>query len=117
MNTLGEVWLEPGEKIEAFRNQKMFRLVATKLKAESLIRDLTKTLQSIETKSIPLSLFGSKMPDEATIEELGRITNTHVNPSSTLRRVSHEFTFYLVLILTIVETAACYVDRTQVASR
>ncbi|KAI0870222.1 hypothetical protein GGS24DRAFT_493179 [Hypoxylon argillaceum] len=87
MNTLGEVWLEPGEKIEAFRNQKMFRLVATKLKAESLIRDLTKTLQSIETKSIPLSLFGSKMPDEATIEELGRITNTHVNPSSTLRRL------------------------------
>ncbi|KAI0195648.1 mitochondrial inner-membrane-bound regulator-domain-containing protein [Xylaria flabelliformis] len=78
MNTLGKIWLEPGEKIEAFRNQKTLRLVATKPKAELLLRDLDETLKSVRIKKLPVRLLASEAPDDAILEELGRITNSHI---------------------------------------
>ncbi|KAJ8121861.1 hypothetical protein ONZ43_g1796 [Nemania bipapillata] len=79
MNTLGDVWLEPGETIEAFRNQKMLRLVTTQQKVDTLIRDLHKTLRSIVTKTFPIFIASSETPNDATLEELGRITNTYLH--------------------------------------
>ncbi|KAI0838105.1 mitochondrial inner-membrane-bound regulator-domain-containing protein [Hypoxylon sp. FL0890] len=77
MTVMGKIWLEPGEKIEAFRNQKTLRLVTTKPKAAILIEDLDQTLKQIKTESFPMSLVTSKPIDEAVLEEVGRITNTH----------------------------------------
>ncbi|KAI1741912.1 hypothetical protein F4680DRAFT_413827 [Xylaria scruposa] len=78
MNAFGKIWLEPGEKIEAFRNQKTLRLVTTKPKADLLLKDLDATLKSVRTRRLPVDLFASEAPDDAVLEELGRITNTHI---------------------------------------
>ncbi|KAI0454080.1 hypothetical protein F5B21DRAFT_477422 [Xylaria acuta] len=87
MNTLGKIWLEPGEKIEAFRNQKTLRLVTTKPKAETLIRDLDETLRSVMAKTFPVNLVASEPPDDTVLEELGRITNAHVRKNNTSRKL------------------------------
>ncbi|TGJ83303.1 hypothetical protein E0Z10_g5441 [Xylaria hypoxylon] len=86
MNALGKIWLAPGEQIEAFQDQQTLRLVTTRPKAESLIRDLDNTLKSVRTKTFPVILFGSEAPDDKVLEELGRITNSHIRKSHTLRR-------------------------------
>ncbi|KAI1749308.1 hypothetical protein F4782DRAFT_514124 [Xylaria castorea] len=78
MNTLGDIWLEPGEKIEVFRNRQTIQIVATKLKAESLIRVLDEAVRSATNKPFPIRLVASEAPDDAVLEELGRITNTHI---------------------------------------
>lgn len=78
LTVMGKVWLEAGEKIEAFRNKKMLRLVTTKTKAATLIKDLDDTLKQVTTKSFPVNLITSKPIDEVVLEEVGRITNTHV---------------------------------------
>ncbi|KAI3327403.1 hypothetical protein HD806DRAFT_392466 [Xylariaceae sp. AK1471] len=87
MNTLGEIWLEPGEKIEAVRNQKTLRLVTSKSKAESLIRELDEILKSVTMKTFPVHLVASEVPDDAVLEEVGQITNSHVRKSHTLKRL------------------------------
>ncbi|KAJ2967559.1 hypothetical protein NUW58_g10421 [Xylaria curta] len=75
---LGKIWLEPGEKIEAIRSQRTLRLVTARHKAESLIDNLHKTLRSVATKTFPVRLVASEVPDANVLEELGRITNTHI---------------------------------------
>ncbi|RYC55282.1 hypothetical protein CHU98_g10925 [Xylaria longipes] len=87
LNTLSKIWLEPGEKIEAIRNEETLRLVTTKPKADSLLNDLDKTLRSVTTKTFPVNLVASEAPDDAVLEELGRITNTHIRKSHTARRL------------------------------
>ncbi|KAJ3568014.1 hypothetical protein NPX13_g6566 [Xylaria arbuscula] len=87
MNTLVKIWLEPGEQIEAFRNQKMLRIVTTKHKADAVLGDLNETLKSIETKTFPIVLLGSEKPDETILEQVGKITNSHVRLSHTARRL------------------------------
>ncbi|KAK5632383.1 hypothetical protein RRF57_008097 [Xylaria bambusicola] len=87
MNTLGKIWLDPGEQIEAFRREKMLRLVTTKYKVDSVIRDLDETLQCVTTKTFPIVLLGSGMPDDKILEHVGKITNSHIKKSHTLRRL------------------------------
>ncbi|KAI1501671.1 mitochondrial inner-membrane-bound regulator-domain-containing protein [Biscogniauxia marginata] len=87
VNSLSQVWLDPGEKIEAFRNQRALRLVTTKTKAEVVLKKLHQTLKLINEKTFPLVLTGLDSIDEAVLEEVGRITNTHVRLSPSNRRV------------------------------
>ncbi|KAI1129303.1 hypothetical protein F5Y10DRAFT_238643 [Nemania abortiva] len=89
MSTLGEIWLEPGEKIEAFRKQSTLRLVSTKPKVEAVLRDLDNTLGSVTQKTFPLVLVAPENPDDAILEELGRVTNTYITRSRTARRQLH----------------------------
>ncbi|KAI1771618.1 mitochondrial inner-membrane-bound regulator-domain-containing protein [Hypoxylon cercidicola] len=86
-NTMGKIQLDPDEKIEAFRNQKTLRLVTTKTKASVLIRSLHETLKQITTISFPIQMVTSEPIDEAVLEELGRITNTHIRISTTYNRL------------------------------
>ncbi|KAI1766014.1 mitochondrial inner-membrane-bound regulator-domain-containing protein [Hypoxylon sp. FL1150] len=87
VNVMSKIWLDPDEKIEAFRNQKTLRLVTTKTKASILIRSLDETLKQITTKSIPVELVTSEPIDGAVLEELGRITNTHLKISPSYNRL------------------------------
>ncbi|RYO94409.1 hypothetical protein DL764_007843 [Monosporascus ibericus] len=87
MARLGDTWLEPGEKIEAFRESTSLRLVTTKPKAEVLLKHLHNTLKSVTTRSIPLSILPSDSLDDALLEEVGRITNTHIRKSRTQKRL------------------------------
>ncbi|RYP63356.1 hypothetical protein DL770_009414 [Monosporascus sp. CRB-9-2] len=87
MTRLGDTWLEPGEKIEAFRESTSLRLVTTKPKAEVLLKHLHDTLKSVTSSSIPLSILPSKSLDDALLEEVGRITNTHIRKSRTQKRL------------------------------
>ncbi|RYP77779.1 hypothetical protein DL771_000876 [Monosporascus sp. 5C6A] len=88
MTRLGDTWLEPGEKIEAFRESTSLRLVTTKPKAEVLLKHLHNTLKSVTSSSIPSSILPSESLDDALLEEVGRITNTHIRKSRTQKRVS-----------------------------
>jgi hypothetical protein len=97
MNSLGKIWLEPGERIEAIRNQKTLRLVTSKSKAESLLKGLDETLKSVTTKTFPVHLVASEMPEDDILEEVGRLTNTHVRKSHTLERVSCGISSVLVI--------------------
>ncbi|KAI1417141.1 mitochondrial inner-membrane-bound regulator-domain-containing protein [Hypoxylon sp. FL1857] len=87
VTVMGKIWLEPGEKIEAFRNKNTLRLVTTKTKAATLIKDLNTTLNQVTTMSFAVNLVTSKPIDDAVLEEVGRITNTHIRRSHSLRRL------------------------------
>lgn len=67
---------------------KSVRFVIKKPKTDFLLAELDKTLNCIETKTLPLSLVTTEPLGDALIEELGRITNTHIAKSSNGRRVS-----------------------------
>ncbi|KAI0972026.1 hypothetical protein F4678DRAFT_430954 [Xylaria arbuscula] len=91
MNTLGNVWLEPGEKIEALQSSNQLRLVTTKPKVDLLVEDLNETLNSVTTKTFPTVLIGSGTPNgaptDAILEEVGLITKSYVKKSHTGRRL------------------------------
>ncbi|KAI5917523.1 mitochondrial inner-membrane-bound regulator-domain-containing protein [Camillea tinctor] len=87
MNTLSHIWLEPGERIEAIRNQRSLRLITTKPKAEAVLQDLHTTLKAIEQSTFPSVLITPGKIDDHILEEVGRITNTHLRCSSTSRRI------------------------------
>ncbi|KAI1140988.1 mitochondrial inner-membrane-bound regulator-domain-containing protein [Hypoxylon sp. FL0543] len=87
VTVMGKIWLEPGEKIEAFRAKNTLRLVTTKTKAAILIEDLNNTLRQITSSSFPLNLVASEPIDEAVLEEVGHITNTHVRCAQESQRV------------------------------
>lgn len=88
MDKIGRIWLDPGEKLEAFRDRNLLRLVTTKQKAEIVLKDLHAILARIESKAIPINIISSEPIDDALLEEVGRITNTDVRKSHTGRRVS-----------------------------
>ncbi len=88
MKHLSRTWLSPGEKLEAFRDENMLRLVTSKPKAGILIRDLDEILMRARTKTIPLTLVYSDPLDDVIFEEVGRVTNTHITKSYNQRRVS-----------------------------
>lgn len=88
MNQLGLTWLEPGEKIEAIRNQKLLRLITTKTKAEIILKNIHETLARVTMKTVPLNIISSNPVDDALLEEVGRITNTHIRRSHNDKRVS-----------------------------
>ncbi|KAI0431775.1 hypothetical protein F5Y09DRAFT_303765 [Xylaria sp. FL1042] len=86
MKNLGDVYLEPGERIEAFGDQQALRLVTTRLKAASLVELLDERLKQVTTKTFPVLLIGSKVPDPAVLEQVGLITNTYVRKSHNSNR-------------------------------
>ncbi|KAI1434132.1 mitochondrial inner-membrane-bound regulator-domain-containing protein [Xylaria sp. CBS 124048] len=86
INTLGRFWLRPGEKLELIHDKSMLRLVSAKLKAESVLGGLDQTLRNVMTKAFPLHPVASQVPDDDTLEELGRITNSHLSTSKTRAR-------------------------------
>ncbi|KAI1493948.1 mitochondrial inner-membrane-bound regulator-domain-containing protein [Biscogniauxia mediterranea] len=87
MNTLSHIWLEPGERIEAIRNQKVLRLITTKPKAEAVLQDLSTTLNAVKQSTFPSVLIAPDTIDDDILEEVGRVTNTHLRWSSTSRRI------------------------------
>ncbi|KAI0886096.1 mitochondrial inner-membrane-bound regulator-domain-containing protein [Annulohypoxylon maeteangense] len=78
MSVMGQICLDPGEKIEAFRDQKMLRFVTSKPKVAILVKELYDTIKQITSKTFAMSLVARKPIHEAYLEEVGRITNTHV---------------------------------------
>lgn len=88
MNTLSHVWLEPGERIEALRSQKVLRLITTKPKASAVLQDLSTTLNAVKQMTFPSILIAPDPIGDDILEEVGRITNTHLRWSSNNRRVS-----------------------------
>ncbi|KAI0204213.1 hypothetical protein F4808DRAFT_415081 [Astrocystis sublimbata] len=87
LNALGNIFLEPGETIEAFRDQSAILLVTKQPKVESILKELDETLRSVSQKTFPLTLVESEHIDDAVLEEVGRITNTHIRKSRTGRRL------------------------------
>ncbi|KAI1865266.1 hypothetical protein JX265_008313 [Neoarthrinium moseri] len=89
LRLLSNMYLDPGENIEAFNNQKTLRIVATRVKSQTIIRELDATLQRIRQSTFPVSQVTSRPEDltDALLEELGRITNTHVRFSDTGKRI------------------------------
>ncbi|KAI2463579.1 mitochondrial inner-membrane-bound regulator-domain-containing protein [Annulohypoxylon bovei var. microspora] len=88
MSVVGQIWLDPGEKIEVFRDKKILRFVTTKPKAAILIRELSETLKQIKSKSFSVSSIIHEPISEAVLEEVGRILNAHVRISRTTNRIS-----------------------------
>ncbi|KAF3062092.1 hypothetical protein GL218_02784 [Daldinia childiae] len=86
MTFMDHILLDPGEKIEAFRNRKTIRIVATKTKASTLVEGLAKILKQITEASYLADFVASEPLDEAVLEEVGRITNTHVRLNQTTRQ-------------------------------
>ncbi|KAI1427222.1 hypothetical protein F5Y12DRAFT_737931 [Xylaria sp. FL1777] len=87
LHGMSNIFLEPGEKIEAFRDETTLRLVTTKIKADLLLEELDKILQGVTTKTFPVLLLDSGLPDPAVLEQVGQITNTHVWESRTGKRL------------------------------
>ncbi|KAI0154485.1 mitochondrial inner-membrane-bound regulator-domain-containing protein [Hypoxylon sp. FL1284] len=86
-HAMGNVQLDRGEKIEAVRKQNTIRIVSTKTKAPVWVKTLRETLRQIETRSFPLRMVTSDPIDHEVLEEVGRITNTHIRYSSTTNRL------------------------------
>ncbi|KAI1652596.1 mitochondrial inner-membrane-bound regulator-domain-containing protein [Daldinia decipiens] len=84
---MDRILLDPGEKIEAFRARKTLRIVATKTKASTLVEGLAKVLKQIDEANYPSDLIASEPLDEAVLEEIGRITNTHTRFNQITRRL------------------------------
>lgn len=82
-----DIWLGPGERIEAFQDQHMLRIVTTRPKAEVVLKDLQITLERVNSKMVPLNIISPEPIDDALLEEIGRITSTYITRSSTSRRV------------------------------
>ncbi|KAI1101659.1 mitochondrial inner-membrane-bound regulator-domain-containing protein [Jackrogersella minutella] len=88
MTVMSKIFLEPGEKIEAFRNSAELRFVTTRTKAATLIKELDDTLKKITVKTFPVNLVTRDSAiDEAALEELGRITNSHIRVASSSGRI------------------------------
>ncbi|KAI1823742.1 hypothetical protein F4861DRAFT_509141 [Xylaria intraflava] len=87
LNALGKFWLGPGEKIEMIHNNTVLQLVTTKQKYESILADLDRTLKSVASTTFPVQLFASEAPNDEVLEEVGRITNSHVKTSHNRRRL------------------------------
>ncbi|XDG07942.1 hypothetical protein ABKA04_007557 [Annulohypoxylon sp. FPYF3050] len=87
MSVMGQVWLDPGEKIEAFRDKKMLRFVTTKPKAAILVKALHDTIKQITYKTFGVYKVADEPIDDAALEEVGRITNTIVRKNNTSRRI------------------------------
>ncbi|KAI0805073.1 hypothetical protein GGR55DRAFT_296781 [Xylaria sp. FL0064] len=87
IKTLSEIYLDSGEKIEAYAEQRTLRLVTTKIKSDALVKELDETLREVKTKTFPVMLIGSKAPDPAVLEQLGQITNTYVRKSHNSNRL------------------------------
>ncbi|KAL7621247.1 hypothetical protein AAE478_008564 [Parahypoxylon ruwenzoriense] len=86
ITSTGRTWLDPGEKIESFSTQRMLRIVTTKVKSAMLLKDLDETLKQIVTKHIPMNLVTSTPPDDAVLDELGRLTNTYIRKTQASTR-------------------------------
>ncbi|KAI1325673.1 hypothetical protein F5Y16DRAFT_377220 [Xylariaceae sp. FL0255] len=84
---LSRITLDDGEKIEAFRNKSILRLVTTKAKYYSVILGLHDILQKIKQKTLPLKMLGTKDIDDKVLEEVGAITHTSVRKSHTGNRL------------------------------
>ncbi|KAI0008658.1 mitochondrial inner-membrane-bound regulator-domain-containing protein [Xylariaceae sp. FL0662B] len=87
IGTLGQTLLGPGEKLEAFRNQHILRFITTKTKVAVLLQDLDKIMNSITAKTVPARLVTSEPIEDSILEELGRMTNTHIRKSDNRKRI------------------------------
>ncbi|KAI0130106.1 mitochondrial inner-membrane-bound regulator-domain-containing protein [Xylariales sp. AK1849] len=89
LKLLNDMYMEPGETIEAIRSKTLIRIVATRPKSQTIINELDATLERISTKTFPVSNVTSDPSKitEALLEEVGRITNTHARLSETGKRI------------------------------
>ncbi|KAI1392230.1 mitochondrial inner-membrane-bound regulator-domain-containing protein [Hypoxylon trugodes] len=87
VNLISKIWLDPSEKIEIIPKHHTLRFVTTKTKAATLMQDLNETLQQITTKTFSVNLITTEPIDEMVLEEVGRITNTHIRNSHNSQRL------------------------------
>ncbi|OTB12887.1 hypothetical protein K445DRAFT_320718 [Daldinia sp. EC12] len=78
MNGIDNTWFGPGEKIVANRSKLTIRIVATKTKAWTLIKHLAKMLEQVTYILTPDGFVVQERLNEDMLEEIGRLTNTHV---------------------------------------
>ncbi|KAH8662046.1 mitochondrial inner-membrane-bound regulator-domain-containing protein [Xylariales sp. PMI_506] len=86
---LREMLFEPGEHIEADASVNIIRIVSAHQKLPTIIAELDTIVQKLSTASF--RVFGITSDptqfDEALLEEVGRITNTHVGLSDNKDRI------------------------------
>lgn len=70
--------LEEGQQIEVRRSSNLVRIIAPKTVAETCVNRLDNALQKIKTRTLELDRVPVQNLDAATLEELGRITNSVV---------------------------------------
>ncbi|KAI1258900.1 hypothetical protein F5Y18DRAFT_322803 [Xylariaceae sp. FL1019] len=91
MHRIGEELLDSGEKIEALRSKNTLRLVTAQGKVKQLLESLNKIFESMTTNVFRMPTTKSVNFDDATLEEVGRITNSQVkftkNRAGTLRQL------------------------------
>lgn len=71
-------FLEEGQQIEVRRSSNLVRISAPKTVAETCVNRLDNALQKIKTRTLELDQVPVHNLDAATLEELGRITNSVV---------------------------------------
>ncbi|POS78322.1 hypothetical protein DHEL01_v203283 [Diaporthe helianthi] len=76
---LSRRFLEDGQQIEVRRSKNLIRITAPKTVAETCINRLDDTLQKTKTRPLDLDHIPVRHLDAATLEELGRITNSVVH--------------------------------------
>lgn len=71
-------FLEEGQQIEVRRSSNLVRISAPKTVAETCVNRLDHALQKIKTRTLEVDQVPMHNIDAATLEELGRITNSVV---------------------------------------
>ncbi|KAI0162159.1 mitochondrial inner-membrane-bound regulator-domain-containing protein [Xylariaceae sp. FL1272] len=78
MHSIGKELLDSGEKIEALRSKNTLRFVTAQGKVKQLLETLDRILESMTTSVFRVPIAKSVYFDDATLEEVGRITNSQV---------------------------------------
>jgi hypothetical protein len=125
LKLLNDLYLEPDERIEAIRSKNTVRIVAARPKTQTIINELDVTLKNIKTESFDVSHVTSdpRNVDEALLEQVGHLTNTHVRLSSTKGKVSTSYradilrllcSLFLLLPYTdLLSTDTCHLARSS----
>ena len=76
---LKNTMLRPGESIEFRVPNRRLIIRATKANAAAVLDRLDRVVGSIRAQSFPLRFVSSAIPNDDTLAELSRITNTYVS--------------------------------------
>lgn len=89
LHKIARIFLKEGKQMEAIRSQNLIRIVAPKVVAETCVKALDETLQKKKTKSFKLDQVPMQNLDAGILAELGRMTNSVVEFSSSHDEVSN----------------------------
>lgn len=80
--------LEEGEAIEFRPVNRRLVIRSTKAKAGLILDELDRVIGRIRTQEFPVESVSPSVPDEATLAELSRVTNTYVSVTRSKKEVS-----------------------------